>query len=259
MKKIIYLSIFILLIIAVVTAIVLNKKSNEKANIYFIQFKSFVAESKDSEDLISVVAFIDKYKKNRLDSIERIEYNDNSLSVTDFQILKGEDTPKYKIRTIGLNTKFYKEGIRKINSIKIYYKDGTTEKFPIGNWLFDIKDDKAQEKYLNLGNGYTVQASSFNGYDISYKNVTDSDILVEKIEINLPDNKLTNEKFTINKKKTYEKLIPNTKNINGFYYVKPRIKYTYKDKQYSFYPSGVLYGLIDLTQEKIDKEIKKLK
>lgn len=266
MFKYLKLIIGILLIIGIVFFVIVFANQDGKLNKNsFVQLNAYVAMEEGTSTLFDLAYFTnknkeDKFKKNNIKSITFNNLED-FISIADIDIMDGEPTDKYKITTLSINAKFNKAGIKKAKELKITYKDGKSEIYKIGDWKFDVGTKKKVGKHLTISDNYPFLASGLDYYSVDFKNKSTETLVIDEIEIDLP--KVKFKKFSPIQLEA-GKIISDTLEADkedyfNCYLIKPRIKYTCKNKKYEFYPnSSINYGYLDMTNERIENELNKL-
>lgn len=240
---------------------------NTISKIHFIQFESYVAAPEKSQYTIDLVYFVNKFQKDIIEdkNIDKIELKnaEDVLNISNFSIIKGENTNKYSIKTLSLEIDFLFTSIKKVQYVNIYFTDGTKESFKIGQWIFDINSIPIEGNHLSIGDKYPFMSKFFDGCIVSVNNTSQSDIFIKSINIDLPNIKFLDLDKSIEIKKGSSfntRVIPDgTYNKYNFYFIKPKIVYSIGEVEYTFYPYGIHYGLLNLTEDAIKNEINKTK
>lgn len=238
--------------------------SNKFGKIHFVQCHAYFASPVNSEYPIDLVYFTNKYQKDIFEQIgiERVEFeNLHGTYVREIKIQNGDTSDKYKIKTLTLSVSFSKAEKQLIDKVYIYLKDGTKQSFSIGEWVFEISNDK-QGDHFRIGEKYPLLTKFFEGYNMSFENKSSVNIEIEKVKIELSDivfPTLSNNIYVEKNSSLVYTLVPNNAvTKNRIYYIKPKIEYkTEEGNKYVYYPYGVYYGLLNLTNEVIEAEVNK--
>lgn len=231
---------------------------------HFIQYNSYVAAQKDSSYILNFTYFIPKRGKEKLDlkSIQRIEFEkSNSVRIKDFKINEGSTTNKYKIRTLLFTVEFLKEGEEDINYIKIHFNDGSSESYKVGDWKFSISNLQ-QGKHLRQGERYPLATEQLVYYTLTLENLSDSEIKIEKLITGLKGIDFMFDSTVMDPGQSIrENVLPTMKDESNketsFYYLRPLVQYSENGNNYCFYPDGVYFGLLNVNDDIIEKEILK--
>lgn len=261
-KLLFFIAVFLISVVTLFIYRNCEHKNNDNKP-YFMQFISYVSSPIKSEYTFSFIYFVER---NTLwtEEIENIDLvNIETAKVINYDVKYGDEAKKYNIFTLSLTLGFQKEGIEKLENICITYKSGRKETYSVGEWVFDIQSNEFKGNHLRIGSKYALSTKSIKEYWLSIENISDKKVHVSKLFFSIPNIKYNFDEFSINSKDTIQKRYEFEKESfevdNTYYFIKPRIEYICEDNKFTFYPFGVYYGLLDVTDNTIENEIQKAK
>ena len=259
MKKKILIIISIISILTITYFATTYIKANTISEIKFLKWKSYIATATGETLRLDFPYVFHKGQKDKLkENIERVEIKDvENIDIQDMTFLDGSDTPKYTIRTLSLEVKLNKVLLKNFNTINIYYKDNKQDTFNVGEWVLDVVDKGKVGDHIESGNHISI-GSSFDKYQLSIINKTSTEVTLKELQLDIPETARIDlpEKYKLSSNENFIKDLNFKKPYSGLYCIKPRLVYTYKNKDYYFHPFMVKYGLINLDDKKLEAAIK---
>lgn len=265
-KVVIFTAVFLIIatIIIIFISGIIKYNNVQVDNVpYFIQYKSYVSSPIDSTYTIDYVYFSNKNEKDLFNEkgIDKVILKDSqNVIVENFKINEGGKSKKYKIMTLALTLKFINEAKEKIKFLDIYFKDNTMITFPVGEWYFDISGLPVGN-HLRIGNRYNLVTKYIYDYYLSIENTSKDNLEINRLSVDIENVMFDFEKFILEPNASVNRLIKikitNLTLNHTFYYIKPRVEYNVGNDEFAFYPFGVNYGLLNMTDETIENEVQK--
>jgi len=231
-----------------------SQNTENNNNVYFVQWDSYQGYFLNEKTGYIELAFLDYTGDfenfcGDITNVELLPEND-IIETQGFNFLEGSKSSKYVIRTLHADYKLKKSGIVNLKEIQLTHKDKKMEKWNIGNWDIDVKDDQNPGN-IELGQRMII-FSSFENYVFGLKNVRKQDITIKDIVFKI-DIGNGSKKFTVSDKMNPLSVVQKTllnsyilkpgeskyfiyylNSKTGFYCIKPFLNYLYNNQQLQY-------------------------
>ncbi len=198
-------------------------------------------------------------KKDLFNEIYSINIsNEDSISIESFEVNGNAKVGMYRAKTLGLHIIGLSKGKTEIRELTIQTKNGL-KKYDVGALEINVIEDTLN-KPLEVGNSYPIIRGEENNYIYSLQNNGKNKIIVNKFDAELNGKEVLNIKpFVIEANKQKDEEVPIKVNLQKSPYavtvLRPSIHYSYgKDQRVLLLPP-TWYGLMEITEEQIEKTI----
>lgn len=199
-------------------------------------------------------------QKDLFDKIDSIYLtNEDSISIESFVVNGNAKIGKYHVKTLGLNIVGNSEGITEIRELNILTKSGL-KKYDVGSLGINVVQGTTDNPLVE-GNSYPIIRGEINNYLYSLQNNSSNKIVLNKFDAELNGEQIFNvEPIVIAPNEQKEDEVPIKVDFQKSPYavtlLRPSIHYSVGKEQRVFIPPPTWYGLMEITEEQIEKTIK---